>query len=153
MKQTMTLACALKEKSRLVTKLTDLRRLIGEYNSVDAGSRRPVAVPDVIEKAKVVEENLIRIKVALAEANVGIARQLNEMMLLRGLLAFYTNLDTSDHRTKSKDDGEEVLVERDVVISKGDALARMEELQNRIDSLQDEVDEYNALHKVDIELL
>ena len=87
MKQTMTLARALKEKSRLVTKLTDLRRLIGEYNSVDAGSRRPVAVPDVIEKAKVVEENLIRIKVALAEANVGIARQLNEMMLLRGLLA------------------------------------------------------------------
>ena len=55
---------------------------------------------------------------ALAEANVGIARQLDEMMLLRGLLAFYTNLDTSDHRTKSKDDGE-----------------------------------YNALHKVDIELL
>ena len=40
-----------------------------------------------------------------------------------------------------------------MVISKGDALARMEELQNRIDSLQDEVDEYNALHKVDIELL
>lgn len=30
MKQTMTLARALKEKSRLVTKLTDLRRLIGE---------------------------------------------------------------------------------------------------------------------------
>ena len=39
MKQTMTLARALKEKSRLVTKLTDLRRLIGEYNSVDVGFR------------------------------------------------------------------------------------------------------------------
>ena len=153
MMQTMTLARALKEKSRLVTKLTDLRRLIGEYNSVDVGFRRPVAVQDVLEKAGIVEENLIRIKVALAEANVGIARQLNEMMLLRGLLAFYESLDTSDHRIKAKDDGDEIRVERDVAIGKSEALAKTEELQNRIDSLQDEVDEYNALHKVDIELL
>ena len=49
------------------------------------------------------------------------------MMLLRGLLAFYTNLDTSDHRTKSKDDGEEVLVERSV-FSHAEAWVREDEI-------------------------
>ena len=51
---------------------------------MDTGSRRPVAVPDVIEKAKAVEENLIRIKGALAEANVGVARQLILLRLAEG---------------------------------------------------------------------
>lgn len=153
MKTNMTVARALKEKSRIITKLSEIRSMISRYNSVDLGTRRPVLVKDCLEKAGVLEENLMRIKVALHEANLGIARQLAELMLVRGQISFYEGLDTSEFRMVTDRDDMETKVTRDVVVDKTESLAKVEELKNRFDSIQDEVDEYNATHKVEVELL
>ena len=153
MKTNMTVARALKEKSRIITKLSEVRSTISRYNSVDLGTRRPVLVKDCLEKAGVLEENLMRIKVALHEANLGIARQLAELMLVRGQISFYEGLDTSEFRMVTDRDDMETKVTRDVVVDKTESLAKVEELKNRLDSIQDEVDEYNATHKVEVELL
>lgn len=153
MKTNMTVARALKEKSRIITKLSEIRSMISRYNSVDLGTRRPVLVKDCLEKAGVLEENLMRIKVALHEANLGIARQLAELMLVRGQISFYEGLDTSEFRMITDRDDKETKVTRDVVVDKTESLAKVEELKNRLDSIQDEVDEYNATHKVEVELL
>jgi len=153
MKTNMTVARALKEKSRIITKISEVRGVASSYNSVDLGTRRPISVKDSIEKVGVLEENLMRIKVALHEANVGIARQLAELMLVRGQIAFYEGLDTSEFRTVTNRDDTETKVTRDVVVSQVEVLAKVEELKNKLDSLQDEVDEYNATHKIDVELL
>lgn len=153
MKTNMTVARALKEKSRIITKISETRGMVSSYNSVDLGTRRPVSVKDCIEKTGVLEENLMRIKVALHEANLGIARQLAELMLVRGQIAFYEGLDTSEFRTVTDRDDTETKVTRDVVVGQAEVLAKVEGLKNRLDSLQDEVDEYNATHKIDVDLL
>ena len=156
MNTNMTVARALKEKSRIITKIAEIRGAVSNYNSVDLGTRRPISVKDSIEKVEALEENLMRIKVALHSANVGIARQLAELMLVRGQIAFYERLDTSEFRAVvAHDDGEtrETKVPRDVVLGQVEALAKVEALKNKLDSLQDEIDEYNATHKVDVELL
>jgi len=149
----MTVARALKEKSRIVTKISEMRTMASSYNSVDMGTRRPISVKDSIEKSGILEENLIRIKVALHAANTGIARKLAELMLIRGQIAFYEGLDTSEFRTVTNRDDTETKVTRDVVIGQAEVLAKIEELKNKLDALQDEVDEYNATHRIDVELL
>lgn len=153
MKTNMTVARALKEKSRIITKISETRGMVSSYNSVDLGTRRPVSVKDCIEKTGVLEENLMRIKVALHEANLGIARQLAELMLVRGQITFYEGLDTSEFRTVTDRDDTETKVTRDVVVGQVEVLAKVEGLKNRLDALQDEVDEYNATHKIDVDLL
>lgn len=153
MKTMMTVARALKEKSRVVTKIAETRSVASSYNSVDLGTRRPISVKDALDKINVLEENLLRLKVALNGANVPIARQLAELMLVRGQISFYEGLDTSEFRTVTNRDDSETKVTRDVVIGQVEVLAKIEELKNKLDALQDEVDEYNATHKVEVELL
>ena len=153
MKTTMSVSRALKEKSRILTKLSEARDMVHKYNAVDLGTRRPIAVKEAIERAAQLEENLIRIKVAIEEANLPINRQLIEMMAVRAELAFYAGLDTDEVRTVTRRDEEEVKVTRDVSVGQTEVLKKIEELKEKIDRLQDEVDEFNAVHKVEVELV
>ena len=153
MKTSMTLARALKEKSRLIAKIGEIRKMVIDYNAVDLGIRRPVSVRDIVAKAEQLRENLFRIKTAIDEANVPISRQLIEMMSLRTLIAYYQQLDTAEVRTFRNHDDEDVKVTRDVVINQVEVLQKVAELQEKVERLQDEVDEFNATHRIEVELL
>ena len=153
MKTSMTLVRALKEKSRLIAKIGEIRKMVIDYNAVDLGTRRPVSVRDIVAKAEQLRENLFRIKTAIDEANVPISRQLIEMMSLRTLIAYYQQLDTAEVRTFRNHDDEDVKVTRDVVINQVEVLQKVAELQEKVERLQDEVDEFNATHRIEVELL
>ena len=153
MKTSMTLVRALKEKSRLIAKIGEIRKMVIDYNAVDLGTRRPVSVRDIVAKAEQLRENLFRIKTAIDEANVPISRQLIEMMSLRTLIAYYQQLDTAEFRTFRNHDDEDVKVTRDVVINQVEVLQKVAELQEKVERLQDEVDEFNATHRIEVELL
>ena len=153
MKTVMSLAKALKEKNRITEKIQDLRRQIMDYNSIDLGKKRPFSIQDCLQQLKPLEENLIRVKAAISTCNAGVARELNEMMCLRAILVFYQTLDTSEERFMRGKEGEDIKVPMDVVIPLSATLAKMEEIKTKINDLQDRLDEFNALSKVEIDLL
>ena len=89
MKVEMSIARALKEKSRIAEKLEDLRKKIALYNSVDIGKKPPLNVRSMLEQCEALEENFIRIRAAIAVANAPIERELFEMMVTRSRITFY----------------------------------------------------------------
>jgi len=137
----------------LIENKNETDRVQQHIKDLKEGSLSSEESKDALDKINVLEENLLRLKVALNEANVPIARQLAELMLVRGQISFYEGLDTSEFRTVTNRDDSETKVTRDVVIGQVEVLAKIEELKNKLDALQDEVDEYNATHKVEVELL
>jgi len=153
MKQTMTLARAMKEKARIIAKITEAERLVGAYNAIDRDTRRPVEIDECLSRIERLESNLIALKSALAGANARIAAQLNEMIALRGRIAFMTGLDTAEFRSaEERYSGERKQIPRDVAVTEAAKIAKVSELQDRIDALQDIVDDYNATHSITVEL-
>ena len=157
MKTQMTISRALKEKSRIIEKLDDLRKKIEIYNAVDIGRKRPLNVSDMISQCSVLEDNLLRIKAAIAAANVPIERELAELLLVRSLISFYNGLNTEETREETRylknDERETVTINRDVIITQVDVLKKVEELRQRLDAAQDIVDEFNATHRIEVELV
>ena len=153
----MSISRGLKEKSRIIEKLDDLRKKIEIYNAVDIGRKRPLNVSDMISQCAVLEDNLLRIKAAIAAANVPIERELAELLLVRSLISFYNGLNTEETREETRylknDERETVTINRDVIITQVDVLKKVEELRQRLDAAQDIVDEFNATHRIEVELV
>ena len=153
----MSISRGLKEKSRIIEKLDDLRKKIEIYNAVDIGRKRPLNVSDMISQCSVLEDNLLRIKAAIAAANVPIERELAELLLVRSLISFYNGLNTEETREETRylknDERETVTINRDVIITQVDVLKKVEELRQRLDAAQDIVDEFNATHRIEVELV
>jgi len=150
----MTLARAMKEKARIIAKIAENERLVSAYNAIDRDTRRPVEIDECLSRIELHESNLVALKSALAAANAPISAQLNEMIALRGRIAFMGGLDTAEFRAdESRYSGERKQVPRDIAVTEAAKIAKVSELQDRIDALQDVVDDYNATHSITVELV
>ena len=158
-KKTMTIARALKEKERIARRLAQAKELFASSNCVRADEDREIDIKETYENMRNLQRQYVAIKRAIAVANAGISPSLVEMLAVRAELAFYTNLrckesEMSDELTQL--DGDERPVRRRVKIvydSFINAKARkemMETLTTRLDDLQDEVDNFNATHFVEM---
>ena len=98
-------------------------------------------------------------KKAIAVANAGVSPILAEMLVVKAELAFYTNLGRCKEvefveRWEEGENGERERKRERVVydsfINEKKRREIMESLMERIDDLQDEVDEFNATHFVEL---
>ena len=146
MKQT--LARALKERSRLAGRLKHNFQLLNRENSRISGSPRSFDVRAIYAENRELMEKLIDVKQRIAAANAPIAGKLVEMDELKSMIAYLKGLDTTAEIKKTGYNGESVLYE--AVISAAEVNAAVEELQKRVEDLQDELDEFNAVTRIDL---
>ena len=155
----MTVARALKEKERIARKLAKVKEIFASSNCVRADEERELDIKETYESMRDLQRQYVAIKRAIAVANAGISPSLVEMLAVRAELAFYTNLrckesEMSDELTQLE--GDERPVRRRVKIVYDtflNAKARqemIETLTTRLDDLQDEVDNFNATHFVEM---
>ena len=146
MKQT--LARALKERSRLAGRIKHNFQLLDRENSRISGSPRSFDVRAIYAENRELMEKLIDIKQRIAAANAPIAGKLVEMDELKSMISYLKGLDTTSEIKKEGYNGEAVLYE--AVISAAETDTAVEELQKRVEDLQDELDEFNATTKIDL---
>ena len=155
----MTIARALKEKERIARRLAKAKELFAASNCVRADEDREVDIKEVYENMRDLQRQYVAIKRAIAVANAGISPSLVEMLAVRAELAFYTNLrckesEMSEELTQL--DGDERPVRRRVKIVYDSFITpkarqeMIETLTTRLDDLQDEVDNFNATHFVEM---
>ena len=155
----MTVARALKEKERIARKLAKAKELFASANCVRADEDREIDIKETYASMRDLQRRYVAIKRAIAVANAGISPSLVEMLAVRAELAFYTNLrckesEMSEELTQCN--GDERPVRRRVKIVYDtflNAKAReemIETLTKRLDDLQDEVDNFNATHFVEM---
>lgn len=152
MRTIVTIARALKEKNRVAGRLAKARELVGAENSQDKSVPRGVDVAAMYDLAKMLRNRLIAIKSAIAEANKPIVSKIIELDEIKSEIAFLNGLDVKEGKFVTTNYGTRIESEIDAIISKQQVLDEVAALQVRADRLQDELDEFNATTKVEIEL-
>ena len=152
MRTMVTIARALKEKNRVAGRLAKTRELVGAENSKDKSVPRGVDVAAMYELAKRLRDRLIAIKSAVAEANKPIVSKIIELDEIKSEIAFLNGLDVKEGKFVTTNYGTRIESDIDAVIRKQQVLDEVTALQARADRLQDELDEFNATTKVEIEV-
>jgi len=147
----MKLSKALKVKNRLAGEVNRLQTLFARDNSAEQ-SRVNTNVANIELEMKEVVANLIEIKTKITQANIGIYEMLARKNEVASMKAFYERLNTRDGTFKERDynagqDIETVYVAF-ITRDKVDELSKA--YQKEIDSLQDEIDEYNATTAIEV---
>ena len=148
MKQHVSIARALKEKSRIVGRIHTLTDVINHENSLAEGSTRSVDLKETFAQVKALTEQLIGLKAAIAKGNQGAIDKIVELGEVKSIIGFLNRLNTSE--AFSDDYSRHVKLE--AAIRKADVLIEVDTYQRRANAIQDELDDFNASHFVDIEL-
>lgn len=152
MKKRVTIARALKEKNRVAGRLAKARELVGRENSKDKNVPRGIDVSETYTLAKTLRDRLVSIKTAIAEANGPIVSKIIELDEVKSEISYLNGLDVKEGRFVETNYGSRIETELEAVIRQPQVLDEVTALQARADRLQDELDEFNATTKIEIEV-
>ena len=148
----MNISKALKVKNRLLGEFNSLKGILHRENSrilCSSEITRSEVEARMLEKL----DELMKMRAAINVASAAIASQLIKLSELKSLHGFYSALNTRD--------GEEIITARygnteptkqiwDAHINRDRLDKKLQEMQEQINALQDEVDEFNARTTVTI---
>ena len=152
MKKRVTIARALKEKNRVAGRLAKARELVGRENSKDKNVPRGIDVSETYALAKTLRDRLISIKSAISEANSPIVSKIIELDEVKSEISYLNGLDVKEGKFVSGSYRTRIETDLDAVIRQPQVLDEVTALQARADRLQDELDEFNATTKIEIEI-
>lgn len=144
----MNIAQALKEKNRATGRITTLQNTIKKYNVRKEGTNQDFDIQDIYSALQTEWAQLILLKEKISKANVGIADKLVAIAEAKAELKFWQELwVTAQEKSFIKVEGygenkNEVCFTS--FFSQKETLDKIEEIQGRIENLQDAIDSYNA---------
>ena len=153
MRKSVSIARALKEKNRVAGKLAKARELVKEENSKDTKHPRGVDVRAMYDVARKLKASLVDIKAAIAVSNSPLVAKIIELDELKSEIAFLNGLNVKEGLFEESSYGGTVVREITAVLRKQDVLEEIARLQKHADELQDELDEFNASTRIEIEVL
>jgi hypothetical protein len=148
----MKLMKALKTKNRIVGEINRLKNILKRDNSVELHTieedKRAAVEGEMLKKM----EELIKVKSAISTANMGIYNSICRMEELKSLKAYYNTLDTTHGEVtlSSRFIEKETTKTYNAYLTQEKVDDKLKELQQQIDTLQDKIDEYNAITEVTI---
>jgi hypothetical protein len=148
----ITLAQALKEKNRLAGEISRLWGLFQHENSCLETHTRPIDVAKTLQTIEHYTAKLVELKTKIGAANDG---NLKNMYLLEEAKSRMANLNgtngNEDNEREYVRDGGYSYVKRTAVFNETKLLEMKRKLQIECNALQDKLDAYNALHKIEFE--
>ena len=150
----MTLAQALKVKNRLQERINRLRQWIVDENSILAENERSGDIEEALDDLLCLEEKLLELKTAIAEANVPMIPTLQEMNLIRERLRFWGTVPTDtglvpERRSLLSDSSP---LEYEAYLTKADIEHRVRAGERLLASLQDKLDAFNARTEINVDV-
>lgn len=155
----MNIAQALKTKNRIIGEMNKLLSFVEKHNvsSKKAGSERsaqsggatPKAVREAFSNYLELGKRLVGVKSSIQAASAPIAGKLVEMAETKSLLTKVQGLPVRESVSIEGGYGKETYeVEYSSVITEKEQIALGEDLQNKVNALQDEIDAFNATTQV-----
>ena len=129
---------ALKEKNRLIKKITAMRNHITSSNVVLDANEFSYDMADLQDNYVALVDILIELKVAIQIANQPILSKIYSLSELKAAIAMYTQLDTKEGSHESGGYGNSELRQYKTQISRAELDIKLEDLQSEIDEWQDE---------------
>jgi hypothetical protein len=146
----ITLAKALKIKNRLTGRLAKVQTDIQTYNSVPQGQADQVNVPALVKTREELVGALVSIKTAINEANREAQRDIYDLAEKKATAQFLGGVNTR-HGPQPAVYPNTTEVIYVAALKKADVDALVGRLENEIDQLQDRLDQFNHVHKIEVD--
>ena len=162
----MSIARALKERKRIIGEMNTIRNRINSNNVVtitvkmkedgtcsqpteeDFAKRRKLDPEKLMQEWYVLRDKLVSIKAKLHAANTGV---IEKLIMLSELKAELQCIESMSCYTNSRDFyADKFMKFVDVKFDDNYITSKADELRKNINDLQDEIDEYNATHYIEI---
>lgn len=144
----VSLAKALKIKNRLTGRLNKTAGDVIKYNSTLVQQAQDVDVAAQVKLRERLRDSLITLKTAIFRANLEIQETILTLGETKAEMQFYQCLDTTDGEQPHSYQNTPVAYR--AVLKRGDVDAKLAQLETTIDTLQDKLDEYNVMTKIEI---
>ena len=147
----MNLAQALKQKNRLAGELVRQQQILQRENARRNDSASDVNREEVWDRILSISDELGELKGKITQANVNIYPALERMAELKARIGFIQGLQKreGDEIIPLHGDREPLKYTWESFINQAKCDEMVAELQDQINDLQDEVDEYNATTQID----
>lgn len=149
----MSLRKALKVKKNLSGEIGKIRATITKYNSQEIKNPH-IDVGALLIDLDLKNTLLINLKSAIAVQNVSIYPDIIAVEEIKGLIAFYEGLDTTENSREVRvtPNGREMVdVVRTVEINLAQKNNIVKSLQLQLESTLEKIDDYNSSHYVEVE--
>ena len=148
----MTLAKALKHKNRVAQKITQISDDIRTNNSILAINDPEVDVNVLDVMRKELTDYLVALKTAIHRASDSVRDKIFMLAELKGSIQFYRTICTQHGKRESNRFGSGEFVEHKAAMSKNEIDRLVNELEVRIDAIQDQLDAFNMTTKINIDI-
>jgi hypothetical protein len=146
----ITLAKALKIKNRLTGRLAKVQADIQAYNSVPEGQADQVNVPALLKTREELVGALVSLKTAINEANREAQRDICDLAEKKATAQFLAGVNTR-HGPQPAVYPNTTEVSYVAALKKADVDALVAGLEKEIDQLQDRLDQFNHVHKIEVD--
>ena len=146
----ITLAQALKEKNRIAGEVSRLWGLVQRQNSCWENRTRSIDVNATMQTINHYTEKLIELKTKIGKANEGNLANMYALEECKSRISKLGSIDAEEDERYYGVNDERKLV-KTVIISESEILDMQQSLQNQCNHLQDELDAYNATHKIEFD--
>lgn len=149
----MTLAKALKHKNRVAQKIARISDDIRANNSILAVNDPEVDVKRLDGMRKELTDYLVALKTAIHRASDSVRDKIFLLAELKGSIGFYRSICTQHGRRESHRFGSgDEYVEHKATIRKESVDRIVAELEERIDEIQDHLEEFNVTTAIKIDI-
>jgi hypothetical protein len=146
----ITLAKALNIKNRLTGRLAKVQADIQAYNSVPAGQVDQVNVPALLKTREELVGALVGLKTAINDANRETQRDIYDLAEKKATAQFLAGVNTR-HGPQPPVYPSTIEVHYVAALKKADVDAQVARLESEIDQLQDKLDQFNHVHKIEVD--
>jgi hypothetical protein len=140
----MNIKQSLKEKNKLVKKITDLMGRTNKNNSVDEGAVRSYNPKASLDESLKMVEDLVTLKTKIHKANLDVYEKIFRMSEYKSFVKHLKVLDCSEGAISSYRYGENNTRKMTTVITEVERDQMIEKYEELIDNLQSELDAHNA---------
>ena len=146
----ITLAKALKVKNRLTGRLSKIQGDIQTYNSVPEGQAGQVDVPALVKVRDRLVAALVALKTAINEANRETQRDIYDLAEKKATVQFLAGISTR-HGPQPAVYPSTTEVNYVAALKKADVDGMVAGLEKDIDQLQDRLDQFNHVRKIEVD--
>jgi hypothetical protein len=144
----MKLARALKLKKKLAGEIAKLQQLISVENLQVDENRSRFIVEDLLQELDDKQDKLIAIKTQIAQANSAIWEKIFTITELKGAITFLRGINTQEGSFSEVSYRETINKKFTPQINKADIEVMVKKIEEKIEVLQDSIDEYNQSTQV-----
>ena len=146
----ITLGKALKVKNRLAGRLAKVQADIQAFNSVPTGQADQVNVPALLKTREELVGALVSLKTAINEANREAQRDIYDLAEKKAMAQFLAGVNTR-HGPQPAVYPNTTEVSYVAALKKADVDVLTAGLEKEIDQLQDRLDQFNHVHKIEVD--